>query len=246
MILVLSGEGATDLGACTNGHGRCDGTEFAVGPITVLIDQMLEQKLGYSVLDFPACLNFFDESYLCRKAKELPARMQPARSKKKEAETGYFFGNAVALGTLAQEIEQSTEDKAVVAILLRDYDSTRSANAHLWQTKHKSMEDGFRYARFDRGVPMLPKPTSEAWLLCQAQENPYQNCSRLEDLPGNQSSPNHPKKELDKAFGSHKNAAELCDWLRENPIDLDRASSMPSFRYFRERLNTVLDQVVAA
>jgi hypothetical protein len=49
-----------------------------------------------------------------------------------------------------------------------------------------------------------------------------------------------------KAFGAHKNAAELCEWLIDKPIDLDRISSMRSFRQFHERLSDVLDQVAAA
>ena len=51
MIVVLSGEGAADIGACTNQQGLCSGSDFLPGPMTVLIDQALEQKIGYSILN---------------------------------------------------------------------------------------------------------------------------------------------------------------------------------------------------
>jgi hypothetical protein len=165
--------------------------------------------------------------------------------KKRGQETGYYFNNARAFGLIALELEGEVGDVGP-AVFFRDSDGTRSTPSADWSAKWTSIEQGFLRAENPRGVPMLPKPTSEAWLLCAAQAHPYQNCSRFEELPGNQASPNHPKNELDKAFGVHKNAAEFCEWLSEDPFDLDRASSMPSFRWFRARLNTVLDQVLAA
>jgi len=93
-------------------------------------------------------------------------------------------------------------------------------------------------------VPMLPKPTSEAWLLCAAQHQAYQNCAQLEDLPGNQASPNHPKKKLDKALGGHKSADELCEWLDNNPFDSVLAESMPSFKAFKDTLERVVNDLI--
>ncbi|MEI7868740.1 MAG: hypothetical protein WCI11_12680 [Candidatus Methylumidiphilus sp.] len=53
MILVLSGEGPTDLGACTNALGQCDGADFAIGPLMVLVDQILAPVLGYPLRTKP-------------------------------------------------------------------------------------------------------------------------------------------------------------------------------------------------
>ena len=243
MIVVLSGEGAADIGACTNQQGLCSGCDFLPGPMTVLIDQALEQKIGYSILDYPDRLHFVGEAELCRRMRQLPVRMQPARSKKRGKETGYFFGNAVALGAVAQEIEKAAQSKAV-AVLFRDCDRTHSAKAGLWETMRASIEHGFAYSGFARGVPMLPKPKSEAWLLCIACPPAAGDCSSYEELSGNDSSPNAPKKKLDAAFGRHLSGPELCDWLKEDPFDVARMMSMPSFRVFKERLDCAADEVL--
>jgi len=243
MIIVLSGEGPTDLGLCTNALGRCTDGDFSVGPMTVVLEQMLEPRIGFSLRDCPDRLHYIGETALCSKAKALPHRLQPARSKKKGAETGYFFANAMALGVVAKELEVEVQDQAV-AVLFRDCDGTRSAPAVLWGKKHSSMLDGFRYSQFDRGVPMLPKPTSESWLLCAAQAPSYQACDKLEALPGNEASANHPKNKLDAAFGHHKSREELCEWLDENRFDPDRAAAMPSFEAFRDRLDDVVRELL--
>lgn len=243
MIFVLSGEGPADLGACTNAQGRCTNNDFSVGPMTVILEQLLAPRIGFSLRDCSDRVHYINETALCVISKALPKRMQPARSKKKGAETGYFFANAMALGVAARELEVATQ-KIAVAVLFRDCDGTRSSPAVLWEAKQFSMRDGFKYSQFDRGIPMLPKPTSEAWLLCAAQVSPYACCDKLEALPGNEASKNHPKKKLDAAFGCHKSREELCDWLDGNPFDLDRAASMPSFKAFRDRLYEVVSAIL--
>lgn len=235
MILVLSGEGPTDLGRCHHGGGQCQGNEFAFGPLGLIADQLIAQHSGVPLRDSLEHIHYATKTRLGEKAKSLPLRLQPARSKKKAAETGYFFSNAMALGHIALDLERQTGHRAV-AILHRDFDSTRSAKTGLWELKQKSMLDGFTYARFERGVPMLPKPTSEVWLLCAAKRQPYQRCEQLEDLLGNLASPNHPKEELGQVFGQRQSAEQLCDWLLAHPFDSAQARSMPSFAAFHDRL----------
>lgn len=248
MLLILTGEGPSDIGACKGPIGFCRNGDFQPGPMAVLVDQIVSARLNYSVLsDTPDCLFYVDESRLVQKIAKLKQHRKNLYlpGKRSSQETAYYFKNAWAFGLIALEVEGAANDVGP-AVFFRDSDGTRSTPSADWSAKWASIEDGFRRAENPRGVPMLPRPTSEAWLLCAAQERPYQNGHQIEDLPGNQASPNHPKKELDKAFGTHKNAAELCTWLTDKPLDLDRASSMPSFDRFRERLNEVLDQVVAA
>ncbi len=248
MLLILTGEGPSDIGACKGPIGFCRNGDFQPGPMVLLVDQIVSERLNYSVLgDTPDCVFYVDESRLVQKIAEIKQQRKNLflSGKKKDQETGYYFNNARAFGLIALELEGEVDDVGP-AVFFRDSDGTRSTPSADWSAKWGSIEEGFRRAKNPRGIPMLPKPTSEAWLLCAAQEHPYQNCDQFEDLPGNQASPNHPKKELDKVFGAHKSAAELCNWLSDKPLDLDRASSMPSFRRFRERLNTVLGQVVAA
>lgn len=241
MFLVLSGEGPTDLGRCSNSQGMCSNEDFAIGPMTVLVEQIIEPKLGYSLRDYPEQMIFVGKAELSTRVKELPARLRPTRGKKRGVETKYFHDNAAMVGRIALEQEKSRGDTSI-AVLFRDCDST-DAHPPEWDAKYQSMLDGFSSVEFDRGVPMIPKPTSEAWLLCAAKNQPYQNCEALEMLPGNIESANHPKAKLDAAFGEHKSAMQLREWLEENRFDTSRACSMPSFQAFKNRLEEVVTQV---
>lgn len=248
MLLILSGEGPSDIGACKEPIGLCRNGDFQPGPMALLVDQGISERLNYSVLtSAPGCVLFVAKRRLAEKTAELKKsrRNLSLTGKKRGQETAYYVKNALAFGLIALEIENEEGDIGP-AVFFRDTDGTHSTPGADWLNKCGSILQGFLLAGNPRGVPMLPKPTSEAWLLCAAQEHPYQNCLQFEELPGNQASPNHPKKILDKAFGTHKNAAELYEWLTDNPLDLDRTSSMPSFCRFRERLNEVLDQVAVA
>jgi hypothetical protein len=242
MKVLLSGEGPTDLGACANAQGRCEGVDFRIGPMTILLSQLAEPMLGYALLDIPDSLQFFSETELCARTKAMPARLQPARGKKKGVETGYYFSNAMTLGHLAAAL-QSELDEPVLAILFRDSDGTCSSAASLWEDKFRSMQDGFLRSGFEHGVPMLPKPKSEAWLLCAASPH-LPNCALLENVSGNDNAPNPAKAQLDTAFGGHKSGEELSDWVIQNPPDAERLASMRSFKAFSDVLNTALNKIL--
>jgi len=240
MIVVLSGEGPTDLGQCNNAQGQCRGENFGVGPMTVILDRLIEQStLDYSLFDIPDGYRFVSEKTLEARAAERKQNRKSASliGKKHSDETGYFYINAWMLGEIAQEHETEANDSAI-AVLFRDCDGTRSTKAGIWQDKFQSMVAGFRRAQFERGVPMLPKPKSEAWLLCAAKEHPYQNCADLEnDLSGNDASPNSAKSQL-KAVLADTSANGLKEWV-ETQMDVDRID-MPSFNEFKNRLLEVI------
>lgn len=241
MRWLLSGEGPTDLGRCTNARGRCEGDDFQPGPMTVLVAQLAEPFLKFDLLEYKDSLHFISETVLCEQAKAMPRRMQPARSKKKDAETSYFFGNAMTLGRIANEMRQASEEP-LIAVLFRDSDGTRHPSPALWETKLKSMQDGFRAAAYELGVPMVPRPKSEAWLIGAASPLRLQ-CSELEDLPGNDASPHSAKSRLDATLGRHLSAEELCEWLKGHPVDApctQRLSTMPSFKAFHDDLTDAI------
>lgn len=246
MLLVLSGEGPTDLGSCKTALGICSSADFQPGPMAVLVDQALSPLLGYSMLhETPAAVNFISEAGLSEYERQLKdnRRSVVLPGKKGAKETAYFYKNAWALGDLSNSLEQASEDKGI-AVLFRDCDGTRSAASSLWQEKWDSMQRGFLRSGYPRGVPMLPKPKSEAWLLCAAKKMPYQNCAALEDLSGNDDSPSAAKKKLDAAFGGHLFGQALCDWLEANPFDATQARSMPSYAAFHDRLQEAIADVL--
>ena len=239
MRVLLSGEGPTDLGACTNALGVCEGADFRIGPMTVLLAQMVAPRLGYDLLDTPDSLHSISETALCARAKAMPSRLRAARGKKKGVETGYYHANAMALGNVAQQLKKDTGEP-VLAVLFRDNDGTRSSAASLWADKWQSMHDGFLRSGFEHGIAMLPKPKSEAWLLCGAVPGST-SCASLENMSGNDDSPNSAKARLDAALVGHMSGDELAHWLMEHPLDVDRASSMPSFKAFKDALESAFD-----
>lgn len=243
MIVVLSGEGPTDLGQCTDQQDHCSIPQFSVGPMAVILDQIIETKYGHSLLAItPSCYRYYSERALKQRefVRKQDKRRVSLRGKKRNEETGYFYLNAWMLGDIAKEIEAKEDDMAV-AIFFRDSDGTNSSPSNLWQHKWNSITYGFARANFDRGVPMLPRPKSEAWLLCAAKNPPYQFCAALEDLPGNDGSPNSAKSKLETVLKGSTSAKDLVKWLIDVPFDHQATSSnMDSFNQFRTRLLAVL------
>jgi hypothetical protein len=236
VILVLSGEGPTDLGQCNNAQGLCSDPYFQPGPMAVLVDNIVAKKLKYSMLAVtPAAVRYVGEQFLANLAKARKGNRVSLVGKKQGQETAYFYINAWMLGEFAQKLEEDEEDEAV-AVFFRDCDGTRAAANSLWNEKYQSIVDGFLRSGFQRGVPMLPKPKSEAWLLCAAQTPPYNNCVCLEDLPGNDASPNSAKMQLQLAFPQQVTSASLVAWLMVTPFDETKAAVMPSFDAFLKKL----------
>jgi len=238
MYFLFSGEGVTDLGACADSAATCEGSDYQHGPMTVIVDQIVEARHHYSLLD-TGCCGFVSRGTLVDRASELKAAKKAMRlpGKKRAKETRYFFNNARGLARIAKEREGERKDD-VVAVLFRDAD-TATAGRGPWSEKRQSMLDGFTEEGFAKGVSMIPKPTSEAWLLCALRENPYQGCTALEDRSGNPHSPHSLKGELEERLGHPPTREELCDMVTNGRID-HRRIDMPSFNAFRERLEAVL------
>jgi len=105
-----------------------------------------------------------------------------------------------------------------------------------WDILVQSILDGFEDSGFQKGVAMVPKPTGEVWILCCLQN--YQHCDKLEDLPGNQVSSNHPKNIIRQRIGNVPTRETLlalvCEVCDTEKMDL------PSFLSFKTRLKQVI------
>lgn len=242
MKLLISGEGASDLGACNNAQGQCSDGDFNRGPMAVWLARLWAAKLDYNVLDTPEAVVYVTEKVLAQKAKESSTRMQRQRGKKQAAETGLYFSNARQLGLMAQHLA-GDHPETVMAILFRDADGTRSAPGQLWQSKWDSMVNGFASVAFEFGVPMLPKPKSEAWLLCAGKTARHSHAA-LEAISGNDDSPNSAKKQWNAFMGSPQTAAQEANWCAENPEDWVNMLTMPSFKAFSDRFHAVASAIL--
>ncbi|MBN2824380.1 MAG: hypothetical protein JXQ76_03570 [Campylobacterales bacterium] len=228
MHLVLSGEGSSDIGQLSYSTEK-----FIPASMYFIIDKIIEQKLQYSFYELtPDLITFIPKSKLIE---ETNTRLS-FPGKKKNQETGLFFKNARALAQLAKEKANELNDNDVIAVLFRDSDGTQSSVKGMWEKKVKSIEFGFKAEKFDFGVPMVPKPKSEAWLICALKDTPYQQCQKLEERSGNDDSPNNLKDELE-SFGVE--SEQINKMIQNGEIDLDKID-MPSFVYFKNRLNELL------
>lgn len=244
MIFLLSGEGPQDIGVCESGAALCEGADFAPGPMTLLVDQVVECHWDYSILDTGA-VRFVSESQLTASAVELKAAKKSIRlpGAKVHKETRYFFNTARLLAKIAQALENSHGDE-VIAVLFRDADGTASAERGHWADKWSSMLTGFSEEHFERGVPMIPKPKSEAWLICAFKQHAYQNCTVLEDRSGNDNSPKSLKGELADILDESVTRDLLVRLLAERAVRAEKID-MPSFKAFVARLEVVMGVRVA-
>jgi hypothetical protein len=223
MILVLSGEGKTDLGELVYGSD-----EFKAGAMYMIVDKIIENRYSYSPYETSEeNIKYIPEVELSKKAKTLKPMKLPSKDEKKE--TAYYYKNARALAIFAKEYEYS------IAILFRDCDGTNSSDKNHCKDKYNAMSYGFEVEEFSKGVAMLPNPKSESWILC-ALKNSYQNCNKLEDESGNDKSPKNLKDQLDVFDLSHQ---DICDKIKYNEIDIEKIN-MNSFNVFKERLEEVL------
>jgi hypothetical protein len=165
-------------------------------------------------------------------------RKRARKLRKLRKETRYFFNNARLLAKIAKNLEEA-ESCEVIAILFRDSDGTASAGRGLWQDKRQSMLDGFKEEAFVRGVPMIPKPKSEAWLICALKDQPYQNCLVLENRSGNDNSPNSLKAELASILEEQVDRDLLCQVFNEKNVRFEKID-MPSFKAFLARLEVTM------
>ncbi len=227
MHLVLSGEGNSDLGLFCQYQN-----EFIAGSMYFIIDKIIEEKYEFS---YYACksemITFIPKVELKKFTKKLP----PFTGKKGLKGTAYFTNNAIALAKIATEKAEESDDD-VVAILFRDSDGTNSTAKGMWEEKVASIENGFKMEKFTRGVAMVPKPKSEAWLICALKDKPYENCEELEERSGNDKSPNNLKDELER-FGISND--KINEMIQNGQIEIDKID-MPSFQYFSEKLKELL------
>lgn len=249
MMLLLSGEGPTDLGSCTMGLPTCENDDqdrFEIGVLTVMLDRLIEPHLGYFLRDIPNSIRYVGKQELSRLAKaQVNPRSVRLRGLRNQAETGFYEIPARILGTLAQELEAERQDP-VIAVLFHDSDGTNQTASQDWQLKFDSMLRGFEDANFDKGVPMLPKPKSEAWLICACKNQPYQHCAQLEELSGNDDAPNSAKKVLQDCFAESVNRNSLVSWMESHHFQPEAlAAQMHSFGAFLIKLREAISSALS-
>jgi hypothetical protein len=239
MYVLFSGEGPSDLGQCELGLDRCEAEQFHPGSMSWVVDKLIESFQGFEFSHIESdCVGFVSETYLAAN-KAPPTQKARLPGKKKPPETQYYFENARALAVAAQRKSVEINGDKVIAVLFRDSDGTASAGRGDWANKRHSIIAGFAEENYEYGVAMMPKPKSEAWLLCAVKDNPYQHCQQLENESGNDKSLNPLKEQLSEALQGNNSADQLNDKVRSYEIDIHRID-MPSFNAFKDNLKEVV------
>ncbi len=227
MHLVLSGEGNSDLGLFCIYENT-----FIAGSMYYIIDKLIEQKYDFSYYDVKdEMITFIPKIEL----KKFTAKLPPFTGKKGLKGTAYFTNNAIALAKIAKAKSIALKED-VIAILFRDSDGTNSTSKGMWEAKVASIEMGFKIENFTHGVAMIPKPKSEAWLICALKSKPYQQCEKLEDWAGNDKATKNLKDELE-SFGIELDS--INEMIKDGRIDIEKID-MPSFKYFESKLKELL------
>ena len=234
MKLILSGEGPSDLGSSV--LGEC-GESFMPGPMAWIVDRLLQAfHTTYSLIENHSagadCIVYVNETRLASFAKQGSTLLPGIKYGKGNS---FYARNAQCLGLFSKSVSARDPDTLLIAVLFRDGDGT-NANKQ-WSQKVESMCRGFELAEFQTGVPMVPNPKSEAWMICALRSPPYTNCASLEEESGNDISKNPLKEQLKSLCGcSNPSAEDQAEWVREgrvNPVLIDR----PSFSMFKKRLH---------
>lgn len=244
MILLVSGEGPTDIGATQSHQCPTPTSEVEWGPMGRMINKLVEPiwwdnapiETCSMMLVAKTALLEHQRSNKAAKPRSiaLPGRVRPQ-------ETAFFFDNARSLARMAKDVS-AKENCPTGVVLFRDADGTRSSDRSERSAKVQSIQSGFDAEDFNYGVSMVPQPKSEAWLLCALQQYPYQNCARFETLSGNDDSPNPAKALLDAAIGQHATASALADYVSDGTVDVQRID-MPSFKDFKDRMIEVAKEM---
>jgi len=205
-----------------------------------IVDKLLGRfdNLNYSILDLDAtggdCICFLTEAELSALRRPKPRRL---RRREEESGSQYFRMGAFLLGKHAKEMA-NVRNSPVIAVFFRDADGTRSSPRTEWEGKFTSMKSGFLAAEFDSGVPMVPRPKSEAWILCGLLKSADagRDCNWLEDQPGNDASPKSLKGQLEKHLKCEPTAELLAELVRGGQIDPELID-LHSFKEFCKELD---------
>lgn len=231
MIVLCSGEGPSDIGAndYNSTSGIYDTPKFgAMGNMLLSILQKCREDYHDS-----DCHIIIHKKELQKRVDEISTLFLSGIDR--PAGCAYFIKAAYSLALIALDKQNCSKDD-VIAVLFRDSDPSSEAGNVLWKNKFKSIEDGFKLARFEFGVPMVPKPTSEAWCLAMFNASPSV-CRKLEEKINR----DELKHDLDnKLFDEHITKEEFYHRILTGELPLTELKDMNSFAVFQDKLCNAL------
>ena len=229
MLILVSGEGPTDIGKASGNYDLYAPGSWDPGPMAYFINSIIYNTLNFEPLDSMS-MWFIPEVSLNSISRTLKP-MTLGQNKE-------FRKAARVLLASAVKLSQETNCE-VLPILFRDADGSRSQRSlGRWKEKHDSIDFCMdRKQEVMHVCPMLPNPKSEVWLLC-ALKNNYQSCNQLEDISGNDNSQNSAKSILRECLGTEATQECLVELMKESVIRPE-AINMPSFNAWKDDLSSM-------
>lgn len=232
--ILVTGEGSSDMGGSNNGHSISSGASYNLGPMALLAVRLLQKIIpdwNEDNIDFQSPNNWMtciSGSELARQAKGVRKHRPSTKLKKGFVE---HANRATTMAGYAKDNEHQ------LAFYFHDTDKCD------FDDLHQSIMLGFNGIEGVHGIPMIPKPTSEAWLICGQKQDPYAHCTALEtELSGNDaaSDDNAPKKVLARLIGQEATTEQQYEMV--TGIDVTRIN-MPSYNQFKTDLTTAIEVI---
>jgi hypothetical protein len=230
--ILVTGEGSSDMGGSNNGQSISTGEFYNLGPMALLAVRLLQKIIpdwNEDNLDFQSPNNWMtciSGNELARQAKGV-RKHRPSTKLKKG-----FVEHANRATTMAG---YAKDNRHQLAFYFHDTDKCD------FDDLHQSIMLGFNGIEGMHGIPMIPKPTSEAWLICGQKQDPYTHCTALEtELSGNDaaSDENAPKKVLARLLGQEATTEQQYEMV--TGIDVTRIN-MPSYNQFKTDLTNAIE-----
>ncbi len=232
--ILVTGEGSSDMGGSNNGQPISTGEFYNLGPMALLAVRLLQKIIpdwNEDNIDFQSPNNWMtciSGNELARQAKGV-RKHRPSTKLKKG-----FVEHANRATTMAGYAKDNGHQ---LAFYFHDNDKFD------FDDFHQSIMLGFNGIDGVHGIPMLPKPTSEAWFICGRKQDPYAHCTALEtELSGNDaaSNENAPKKVLARFLGQEATTEQQYEMV--TGIDITRID-MPSYNQFKTDLTKAIEGV---
>lgn len=232
--ILVTGEGSSDMGGSNNGQSISTGEFYNLGPMALLAVRLLQKIIpdwNEDNIDFQSPNNWMT----CISGNELARQTKGVRKHRPSTKLKKgFVEHANRATTMAG---YAKDNGYQLAFYFHDTDKCD------FDDLHQSIMLGFNGIEGVHGIPMIPKPTSEAWLICGQKLDPYAHCTALEtELSGNDaaSDENAPKKVLARLLGQEATTEQQYEIV--NGIDIKRID-MPSYNQFKTDLTTAIEGV---
>lgn len=241
--IIVTGEGVTDLGISATGAGIAENEDILAGPMLLIIYKLIYE---YTPDWFREMCDWNSPNPIPTLLVSRSERARVSKTLKPNLFQTHEIGRggiehskgAWALATIADQ------RNATLAIYFHDTDGTLSVLKRipeLQQVIENAAKRGFTVADKVPGVAMVPKPTSESWLICHAKDDAYNFCHLLEsNLAGNQDSSLRSPKAILAGLRGEMHRGLLNDMVNE--MDFNRLD-MPSFNSFKESMKNALENI---